>query len=395
MMEMTDIRKAKDLLETYSALGSSLSGGKLADIRAYGKILRGIQWTVESGMAGLQEEFEASPVENLSDGEKTACILQMGEGITWMDTELLEESVLERYPGTVMEVVPKWDPSFEGSRLTLIVYLEGERRPRYSQIRSRYHYLELAEKREKKSLLKEMERLGKADLIAVTGRAELSGMMEKRHVLWHGAASSNTSASVIVDRLKKEIGEQTDRYDVKGMLIFLDVDGSFTTLSEVAAVRDGLAELLDAGAEVAMNIVAEKSHVKSISCRVYLFGNPRYILGDVNLDFGRYEILLYQSEDREVGHLIVASYCDGELTVSRYDWGQYDRNSRGQTDEHHYYDKENTARLCEALKARRPETLLRRLKSRFAVGARAAFADDSIRRFCSSVGVEFESRYYD
>lgn len=395
MMNTIDIRKAKDLLEACSVSGSCASNGLLADIRAYGKIIRAIQWTGESGMAGLQKEFEASPVEGLADGEKTACILQMGEGITWMDTEKLEESILARYPGTVMRILPEWDHPYKVSRLTLIVYREGEKRPRYSQIRLRYHYLEMAEKRERKNLLKEIERMEKADAVAVTGRSELSDIMEKRHILWHGSASSNTSAGAVVDKLKKEIEERMDEYDVKGMLIFLDVDSSFSTLSEITAVRDGLADLLDEKAGVAMNVVAVQSHMKCISCRVYLFGNPRYLLGEVSLDFGRYEILLYQSEDRETGYLITASYQDGELTVSRYDWGRYDRNSSGQTDEHLYFDKDNTAKLCEVLKVKRPETLLRKLKSRFAAGGRSSTADESIRHFCSSKGVEYESRFYD
>lgn len=394
-METIEIRKAKDLLETCAVLGSYVGSEKLADIRAYGKILRGFQWTGESGLTDLQNDFEASPVEKLADGEKTVCIIQMGEGISWMDTELLEESVLARYPETIIKIVPKWDPSFKGSRLTIIVYLKGEKRPRFSRIRLRYHYLEVAEKREKKNLRKEMARLESADTIAVTGSAELYDLMEERHILWHGAASSNTSASVIVDKLKMDIEEQMEEYDVKGMLIFLDVDSTFSTLSEITAVRDGLAKLLDDGADVAMNVVAEKSHIKSLSCRVFLFGNPKYIRGEVYLDYGRYEILLYQSEDRDVGYLIVASYRDGELTISRYDWGRYDRNRSGQTDEHFYYDKENTAKLCEALNIKRPETLLRKLKSRFAAGYKASRADDSIRRFSSGVGVKCESRYYD
>ena len=394
-MEKIEIRKAKDLLATCSVLGSSLNNDKLAGIRAYGKILRSFQWTGESGLSDLQNEFEASPVENLADREKTVFILQMGEGITWMDTEPLEDSVLAKYPETIIRTVPKWDPSFKGSRLTILVYLEGEKRPRYSRIRLRYHYLEVAEKREQKNLLKEMKRLDEVDTIVVIGSAELSDMMDKRHLLWHGAASSNTSASVIVNKLKKEIEEPMEEYDVKGMLIFLDVDSTFSTLSEIIAVRDGLAEILDDGAEVAINVVAEKSHIKNLSCRVYLVGNPKYILGEVNMDFGRYEVLLYQSEDREVGHLTVASYRDGELTISRYDWGRYDRSSDGHTDEHLYYDKENTAKLCKVLNVKRPETLLRKLKSRFATGRCAGSAEARIRRFCSDVGVKCESWYYD
>lgn len=277
--------------------------------------------------------------------------------------------------------------------ITVIIYREGEPRPRYSEIRRRYHDMLSAEKREMKSLKTEFDREGDFETLAAITEQEYSDMLAGHHLFWHGAAASNTSSSVIVDQLKPDILAEKQKYDVSGMLLFIDVDKDFSTMSEVLALRDGLASLLGQDVDVSLNINVENSYVKALACRMYLIGNPSHVKGDVYMDFGRLEVLLYQSEDTERGHMIVASYEDEELTLSRYDWGDYERNSHGQTDTHHYFDKENTGKLCHALHVKRPETLLRRLKLRFGHHA-ASSADYCIRQFCKDNGITFHSEYY-
>lgn len=277
--------------------------------------------------------------------------------------------------------------------ITVIIYREGAPRPRYSEIRSRYQYMLSAEKRETKSLQKEFDRTWDFETLAVITEQEYSELVEGHHILWHGAAASSTSASVIIDYLKQDILAEKQKYDVSGMLLFIDIDKDYTTMSEVLALRDGMMSLLNQDIDVSINIIVENSYVKSMSCRVYLVGNPKYVKGDVYMDFGRYEILLYQSDDNERGHMIVASYKDEELTIARYDWGAYDYNRHGQTDDHHYFDKENTLKLCDALHAKRPATLLRKLKDRFGRNM-ASMADYHIKDFCEKNGIECHSEYY-
>lgn len=277
--------------------------------------------------------------------------------------------------------------------ITVIIYREGVPRPRFSEIRRRYQDMLSAEKRETKSLKKEFDREGDFETLAAITEQEYSDMLAGHHLLWHGAAASNTSSSVIVDQLKQDILSEKKKYDVSGMLLFIYVDKDFSTMSEVLALRDGFASLLGQDVDVSLNINVDNSYVKTISCRVYLIGNPKYSKGEVYMDFGRLEVLLYQSEDAERGHMVVASYEDEELTLSRYDWGDYERNDHGQTDTHHYFDKENTGKLCHALHVKRPETLLRRLKLRFGHHA-ASSADYCIRQFCKDNGITFHSEYY-
>lgn len=144
--------------------------------------------------------------------------------------------------------------------------------------------------------------------------------------------------------------------------------------------------------EVLFNVRIRESFIKSMTCRVVLVGGPKYVKGEVFEDFGQFGILLYESEDKDCGHEIIASLVQGEFTLSRYDWGDFERNRRGETDDHHYFDMENTEKLFSALKVKKPEALLRVIRRRFA-SRRASCADQDFLAFCRKEGIEYKSDY--
>ena len=367
-------------------------------IRVYGIFECTYKISSSEGLDHVIEELREEGLE-LSEGEKSLLIVTPVHRIGMEKIRQAMDALGQISPQaqTCLQLTNmngKEDNEKDGEdSVTVIIYREGVPRPRFSEIRRRYQDMLSAEKRETRSLKTEFDREGDFETLAAISEQEYSDMLAGHHLLWHGAAASNTSSSVIVNQLKQDILAEKQMYDVSGMLLFMDVDKDFSTMSEVLALRDGLASLLGQDVDVSLNINVENSHVKAISCRVYLIGNPSHVKGDVYMDFGRLEVLLYQSEDTERGHMIVASYEDEELTLSRYDWGDYERNAHGQTDTHHYFDKENTGKLCHALHVTRPETLLRRLKLRFGHHA-ASSADYCIRQFCKDNGITFHSEYY-
>lgn len=403
MLSRITTKQAKAAIEdcmTYSAMFGSLyeDTQRYHNIRIYGRFKHCYNISSADGLDAAIEEIrlnEFTPTE----GEKTLVIITPAHPVNVAQMDSANESLKQMFPWALIPWIianfkTEEDRQNDGNDLiTLIIYREGEPRPRFSEIRNQYRRLQDAEKRASFYLQKEFDRTGDFQPIACITEQEYADMMDRHHILWHGAAASNTSASVIVDQLKREIEAEAREYDVSGMFLFVDVDKDYTTFSEVLALRDGLASLLGQDADVAMNLIVEDSYVKSMACRVFLIGNPKYVKGDVYMDFGRYEILLYESDDTERGHMIVASYEDEALTLARYDWGDYERNRHGQTDDHHYFDKQNTAKLCQVLHAKRPETLLRRLKDRFAYHMDSS-ADYYITQFCKNEGIAFHSEYY-
>lgn len=403
MLSRITTKQAKAAIEdcmTYSAMFGSLyeETQRYHNIRIYGKFEHCYNISSVNGLDAAIEEIRQNKF-TLTEDEKSLVIITPAHPVTMAQMDSAKEFLEQFFPGALISWITanfKTEENRQNSGddlITLIIYREGEPRPRFSEIRNQYRRLQDAEKRESFYLQKEFDRNGDFQPIACITEKEYADMMDRHHILWHGAAASNTSASVIVDQLKREIEAEAREYDVSGMFLFVDVDKDYTTFSEVLALRDGLASLLGQDADVAMNLIVEDSYVKSIACRVFLIGNPRYVKGDVYMDFGRYEILLYESDDTERGHMIVASYEDEALTLARYDWGDYERNRHGQTDDHHYFDKQNTAKLCQVLHAKRPETLLRRLKDRFAYHM-ASSADHYITQFCKDEGIAFHSEYY-
>ena len=403
MITRITTKEAKAAIEdcmTHAAITGNLDGDfeRYRAIRVYGIFEYTYRFTSAEGLVSVIEEIRKEEF-SLSEEEKAVLIVSPACPVTLDLMQRVKESLEQMFPRMLiswqtMNMGAEEEEKEDGEdSITVIIYREGEPRPRFSEIRNRYSYLQSVEKREAKSLQGEFDRNAGKETLAVITEQEFSDMVSGHHLLWHGAAASTTSASVIVDQLKNEILARKKEYDVSGMFLFIDVDKNYTTMSEVLALRDGLASLAGEDADVSINIIVEDSHIKSMACRVYLVGNPKYVKGDVYMDFGRYEILLYQSDDTERGHMIVASYEDEELTIARYDWGDFERNRHGQTDDHHYFDKENTLKLGEALHAKRPETLLRRLKDRFAYHS-ASSADYYITQFCKNAGISYHSEYY-
>ena len=395
------IDHAKELLERFAAYESladctGKKSGALVDIRTYGKIVDCYQWQSKDSIGALVTEFESATPIVPGANEKTIALLQVGGLSTAGELNRARKCIRSKF-STLMEMYhPFFDEDVDEYRLTIIVYQDGEKRKRHSGIHSGYNHMIRKESRVKKALINEFGRVEELKPAITIPPHEVGDIMQGHHLLWRGAASSYTSVSEVVDKLKQEVLRQKDDYDVSGMILFVDVDKDFTTMSEIDAVRDGLFALIGRDdAKICTILTQEESHVKFLACRLFLIGNPKCILGEVFLDFDTFEILLYTSDDEKRGHMTIASYEDDELTISRYDWGDYERNRRGQTDNHLYFDKENTARLREILKASRPETLLRTLKRRFARDTFASDADTRIKIFCDNAGIEYDSRFFD
>lgn len=395
------IDHVKELLERFAAYESlaNCTGGKsgeLVNIRTYGKIVDCYQWQSRDSIEALLNEFESEKAIVTGANEKTIALLQIGGLSTVNELNRARSCIKSKYPALMEMYHPFFDEDVDEYRLTVIVYQDGEKRKRHSGIQSGYNQMIRKEKRVKKELINEFGRIEELKPAITIEPREVGDMIQRHHLLWRGAASSYSSAGEVVDKLKQEVLRQKDDYDVSGMILFMDVDRDFTTMSEIESVRDGLYAIIGRkDARFGMILTTERSHIKFLACRLFLIGNPKCILGELFLDFGKFEILLYTSDNEKRGHMIIASYEDDELTISRYDWGDYERNRRGETDDHLYFDKENTAKLCDELKVKRPESLLRALKKRFASGSLAACADNRIKNYCDNADIQYDSMYYD
>lgn len=395
------IDHAKELLERFAAYESladctGRKSGEIVNIRTYGKITDCCQWQSRDSITALVNEFESATAIVPGANEKTIALLQVGGLSTVGELNRARKCIRSKF-STLMEMYhPFFDEDVDEYRLTIIVYQDGEKRKRHSGIHSGYNHMIRKESRVKKALINEFGRVEELKPAITIPPHEVGDIMQGHHLLWHGAAISYSSAGDVLDKLKQEVLRQKDDYDVSGMILFVDIDRDFTTMSEIEAVRDGLSSIIGRkDAKVGLVVTTERSHIKFMACRLYLIGNPKCILGELFLDFGTLEILLYTSDDEKRGHMIIASYEDDELTISRYDWGDYERNLRGETDNHLYFDKENTAKMCDKLKVKRPESLLRTLKSHFAGDPYASDADNRIKVFCDNADIQYDSRYYD
>ena len=73
--------------------------------------------------------------------------------------------------------------------------------------------------------------------------------------------------------------------------------------------------------------------------------------------------------------------------------GNRERVWNRRTDDCHHFDKENTKRLCDALRVYSPKTLLKSIRRRFA----ARFpenSDSELLGFCHKKGINYESDFH-
>lgn len=245
-----------------------------------------------------------------------------------------------------------------------------------------------------KILDKELARNEEIGAVVAQNADTLLSVIDGHHLLWSEITNSTKSSEEVYNKLRQEMAREVGKYDVSGLLLFFEVDRRFTTMEEIESLKNRFSSILGKDADIIINVRLTDSYIKYITCRVVLVGNPPFIKGEVYEDYGRHEILLYEGEDKKRDHVIVASYdTDNEFCLSRYDWGMYDYNSHGQADDHHYFDAENTAKLFAALRVKKPATLLRTIRKRFA-SRFPSRADSELLNFCRAKGIEFDSDYH-
>lgn len=217
-------------------------------------------------------------------------------------------------------------------------------------------------------------------------------MITGDHLLSTEISNTTGAVSDIIERARPEIERCRLENDINGLLLFVEVDRAFTNMGKIDELKHGFQDIVG-NIDILVNLRIRDSYIPYITCRSVLIGKKKYVRGDVYVDFGQYEILLYESENDECGHMIVATYANAEFTLSRFDWGDYERNRRGQTEDRHWISEEETQKLFAALHVKTPEALLRTIRRRFASHMPSS-ADTKLLAFCRNHQIEVSSDYY-
>ena len=393
------IRETKEMMWD-CILKSKYSDSMLEDeelffhIRWWDHIKRGCNITSEGGWDSILEEFRHCDMPAAGE-DKVVVVINPAEPVGFEVIQAVSELCRSKFLNAKSFLLPDYDCDLfsDGTKqdcLTVVVYNERPPRNRSCSIGTDYKYMLQDEKRTVKTLQTEFDNEQKYKLLSeeIT-RERLDAIWTHHHLLGYTAASSNSSIEDLVVKMESDINDSWGKYDYSGALLFVSLDDRFSSLEEIADLKKRIPSILGSDIDLATDIIIRPAAIKSISCRLYVFGNPKYVDGEVFYDFGKYEVLLYETEDRKRGHILVAHYYEDELTISRYDWGDYEAKRQGTTDDHYYFDKENTEKFFAALKAKRPETFLKRLKDRFAGGTRASNAAELISEFCNGRGIAY------
>lgn len=390
-------KETEDLLITANAFSSesTLEMG-LSLYQQFYRIYGAHQFTFRGLGENLLEQLRESSLPDAPEGAMVTVVLEMTCGVAIRQIDAFRNWAEASFGADrIARFVTACYYSGEFSaRLTILFHAEKPRRRYFSSIHQEYGFLKDTEHRIAKKLDEELRRNEEVGTVVAIEEAVVEDMMLDHHFLWTGIANSNTSAGEVVDKLRPEIVRVLEEYDVSGMMLFLEVDKAFTREGEIEVLVQELRRIAGGQeTDMGINIRTRDSHIKYITCRAALIGNPKYISGEVFEDFGQLEILLFASDDKEKGHLILASYNEGQLTLSRYDWGVYEYNRTGQTDDHHCFDKENTDLLFQALHVKKPRALLRTVRRRFA-SRFPSMADVEFLGFCRKMGIKFDSDYH-
>lgn len=389
-------RETLDLLTTAGTFSSdSFTYMNLSLYPKYYRILTAFQYTYNTGFDDYSSVLRNAQLPSLPNNSKATVVFEMTQNCSMEQLDSIREWAFARFGEALLErfePVFHYDQAFP-ARITVVIHSAKARRRFHSSINQRHRYQKELDLRIAETLDGELTRNEENGASIAVGADEVSDMLFERHFLWTGITNSNNSFSDVFKRLRREMEGIQQDYDVSGLVLFIEVDRSFTTMGEVSHLKQLFTDFVGEGVEVAVNVRVRDSFIKSITCRAALIGSPKYIKGEVFEDYGRYEILLFESENKERGHVIVASYEEEEFALSRYDWGEFDRNKSGETDDHHYFDKENTLKLFTALHVRKPEALLHTIRRRFASRIPCS-ADSLFLAFCRKEGIQFKSDYH-
>lgn len=399
MFKELTINETTDLVNAAGAFARDCVGDlSLGSYPKYYRIRRGYQLCFTEPCGDLVSRLEEASIPAIPAGWKATVVLEMAPGclMSWLDSvhswavTRIGEDRLER-----IEHVYSYDGDESYAlRITVVCHDAERRRQWYSTIKSQCRLLwDIDQRIARKLDACELSRNEEVGTVVAIDTDTVCDMMKGSHFLWTDIASTMRSVSEIVKRFRPDVERIKKEYSVSGIILFVEVDKDHTTMGEVDMLKREIERLVGDDVETAFNVRVRDSYIKYMTCRLVLVGGLRYIRGEVFSDFGRHEILLYESEDKERGHVIVASYSEGRFTLSRYDWGT-EYNRRGDTDDHHYFDEQNTAKLMAALHVRRPEALLRTIRRRFAARMPSS-ADYRFLEFCRKEGgIEFTSDYH-
>ena len=389
--------ETKELLVNSGAFSSesSLEMG-LSLYPKYYRIFSAYQHTFTGNQEDFLGQLEACPLPVPPPDSRATVILEMSQGISMSVFEHIHtwaNDWLGAYTMKRFAPVCLYSADFS-ARLTVIFHAPRPRRSYFSLINHESKLLHEVERRIAKGLNTELQRNEENGVLVPMSKADVDDIMYEHHFLWTGIANSNASAQEVMAKLRPEMEKIGSEYAVSGLLLFLEMDKAFTLEGEIQDLVQQLIGIAGGNdVDTAINIRTRESHIKSITCRAALIGNPKYVKGEVYYDFGQYEIMLYESDDEERGHLIVASIADEEFTLSRYDWGKYEYNSFGRTDDHHYFNRDNTRRLYEVLHRRNPDALLRTIRERF-TSPLSVNSDTNFLEFCRRQGIQFDSDFH-
>lgn len=326
--------------------------------------------------------------------EKVTVVLEITPGFTMRQLNDIYDYVAAHVDGSKLERIAPvflYEGSFE-SRITFIYHDAKRRRSFCSRINSQARRLRDLDLRIAAKLDEELDRNDIVETAVEMDVDDAHGMLFRHHLLWTDVASTTRSSSEIVKRFRSGMARTKREFDVSGIFLFFETDRDYTTLGEVNYLKNRLVKMAG-DVEVVFNVRVKDSYIKTMTCRAVLIGRPKYLEGQVfEEELGQFEILLYESEDKERGHQIIASISQGELTISRYGWGDSDRNRMGETHDHHF-DEENTARISELLRVKTPNALLRTIRRRFA-SRMPSGADSRFLAFCQKEGIEYHSDSY-
>lgn len=363
-------------------------------IRWWDHIKRGCNITSEGGWDSIIEEFRQCDMP-AAEEDKVVVVINPAEPVGFGVIQAVSELCHSKFLNVKSFLLPDYDCDLfsdddKQDCLTVVVYQERPPRNRSCSIGTDYKYMLQDEKRTVKTLQTEFDNEQKYKLLSeeIT-RERLDAIWTHHHLLGYTAASSNSSIEDLVVKMESDINDGWGKYDYSGALLFVSLDDRFSSLEEIADLKKRIPSILGSDIDLATDIIIRPAAIKSISCRLYLFGNPKYVDGEVFYDFGRYEVLLYKTEDWKRGHILVAHYYEEELTISRYDWGDYEANMHGTTDDHYFFDKENTEKFFAALKAKRPDTFLKRLRDRFPSERLGSMVTSKITGFCKERGIDY------
>lgn len=396
MFKEISIKETKELLGYAGTFASdSFMDVSLCLYPKYYRIYKAFQCVYSGDHQNLIDLLPTASLPEVPDDWKVTVVMEMTTGCTMPQLDEIWSWAKAYYGEDKLE---RFEPVFlyHGdftARITVIYHDAKRRRSFHSSINCQSRYQRDMDIRIGRKLDGEISRNEDVGAAVAVDVDEVCDMLFEHHFLWTDVTNSTSSASDIVKRFRPDMERILQEFDVSGLVLFIEVDGTYTTMGEVDALKQRFVNLVGEGVEVAINVRIRDSYIKSITCRATLIGSPKYIKGEVYQDYGQYEILLYESENKERGHVIVASYSEEEFTLSRYDWGEFDRNSRGETDDHHYFDKENTLKLFNALHVRKPEALLRTIRRRFAARLPSS-ADSRLLAFCRKEGIKFKSDYH-